>query len=133
MTAIAAVDVALWDILSKLAGMPLYQMLGGRSRDGVLVYGHANGKDLQETVEEVGRYIEKGYKAIRAQSGVPGIKKAYGVSSLKNAYEPAESELPLETVWNTTKYLNVVPQLFEKLRAAYGPEIELLHDGHHRM
>ena len=133
MTAIAAVDVALWDILGKLAGMPLYQMLGGRSRDGVLVYGHANGKDVQETVEEVGRYIEKGYKAIRAQSGVPGIKKAYGVSSLKNAYEPAESELPLETVWNTTKYLNVVPQLFEKLRAAYGPEIELLHDGHHRM
>lgn len=133
MTAIAAVDVALWDILAKLAGMPLYQMLGGRSRDGVLVYGHANGKDVQETVDEVGRYIEKGYKAIRAQSGVPGIKKAYGVSNLKNAYEPAESELPLETVWNTTKYLNVVPQLFETLRNAHGPEIELLHDGHHRM
>ena len=133
MTAIAAVDVALWDILGKMAGLPLYQLLGGRSRDGVLVYGHANGRDIEETVDEVGRYIERGYKAVRAQSGVPGLQKAYGVSSLKTAYEPAESELPLETVWNTTKYLNTVPKLFDKLRAVHGPEIELLHDGHHRM
>jgi mannonate dehydratase len=133
MTAIAAVDVALWDIVAKLAGLPLYQMLGGRSRDGVLVYGHANGRDIAETVDEVGRYIERGYLAVRAQCGVPGLAKAYGVSKLKTAYEPAESELPVETRWNTTKYLNIVPKLFEALRAAHGPEIELLHDGHHRM
>ena len=79
MSAIAAVDTALWDIKGKLAGMPLYQLLGGRSRDRVLVYGHANGRDLEETVDAVGRYIDMGYKAIRAQSGIPGIEKAYGV------------------------------------------------------
>ena len=95
MTAIAAVDVALWDILGKMSNQPLYQLLGGRSREGALVYGHANGKDIDEASAEVGKYIAQGYKAVRAQCGVPGIKKAYGISNLKNAYEPAESELPL--------------------------------------
>jgi len=133
MTAIAAVDVALWDILGKMSGMPLYQLLGGRSREGALVYGHANGKDIDECSAEVGKYIAQGYKAIRAQSGVPGIKKAYGISNLKNAYEPAESELPLETVWSTSKYLEFVPKLFERLRKDHGNEIELLHDVHHRL
>jgi mannonate dehydratase len=133
MTAIAAVDVALWDILGKLSNQPMYQLLGGRSREGVLVYGHANGKDIEECTAEVGKYIAQGYKAVRAQSGVPGIKKAYGVSNLKNAYEPAESELPLETVWSTPKYLEFVPTLFERLRQDHGFEIELLHDVHHRL
>ena len=133
MTAIAAVDVALWDVLGKMSGQPLYQLLGGRSREGVLVYGHANGKDIDECSAEVGKYIAQGYLAIRAQSGVPGIKKAYGISSLKNAYEPAESELPLETVWSTSKYLEFVPKLFERLRNDHGSEIELLHDVHHRL
>jgi len=133
MTAIAAVDVALWDILGKMSDQPLYQLLGGRSREGALVYGHANGKDIDECSAEVGKYIAQGYKAVRAQSGVPGIKKAYGISNLKNAYEPAESELPLETVWSTSKYLEFVPKLFERLRNDHGYEVELLHDVHHRL
>jgi len=133
MTAIAAVDVALWDIVAKLAGMPLYQMLGGRSREGALVYAHANGRDIAETSDEVRRYIEMGFRAVRAQCAVPGLPKTYGISSGGKAYEPAETQLPLETVWSTPKYLEIVPKLFEQLRIDHGNEVELLHDGHHRM
>lgn len=133
MTAIAAVDTALWDIKAKAAGMPLYQLLGGASRDRVLVYGHANGSSLEETVDEVGRYIELGYKAVRAQSGIPGVEGAYGVARGKMYYEPADNAAPTETLWNTAAYLNFLPSLFEELRAAHGADIELLHDVHHRL
>jgi len=133
MTAIAAVDTALWDLKAKAAGMPLYQLLGGASRDGVLVYGHANGADISQTVEEVSRYREMGYKAIRVQSGIPGVKGAYGVGRGQMYYEPADSELPSETLWDTTAYLNFAPRLFENLRVEFGDAIELLHDVHHRL
>jgi mannonate dehydratase len=133
MRAIAAVDVALWDIKAKALGAPLYELLGGPSRDRVLVYGHANGSDIQHTVDEVGRYIAMGYKAIRAQSGVPGVKGAYGVGRGQMYYEPADAILPTETLWNTQAYMNYAPQLFDALRSAYGFEHHLLHDVHHRL
>jgi mannonate dehydratase len=133
MTAIAAVDTALWDIKAKAANMPLYQLLGGRSRDGVMVYGHANGRDIAETVDEVARYIGLGYKAIRAQSGIPGLAATYGVAKDKMYYEPADAALPTETLWDTAKYLDHVPKLFEALRAKFGFEHHLLHDVHHRL
>ncbi len=69
MTAIAAVDVALWDILAKAANMPLYQILGGKSRERVMVYGHATGKDIDGCLEEVARHVELGYKAVRVRCG----------------------------------------------------------------
>ena len=133
MSAIAAVDTALWDIKAKMADMPLYDLLGGKSREAVMVYGHANGIDLAETVDEVGKYIDLGYKAIRAQSGVPGLQDAYGVGRGKMYYEPADANLPSLTVWDTAKYLNFVPKLFDKLRDTYGFDHHLLHDGHHRL
>jgi mannonate dehydratase len=133
MSAIAAVDTALWDIKAKAAGLPLYQLLGGRSRTGVLVYGHANGGDIAETVDEVGKYIAMGYKAIRAQCGVPGLPSTYGVAADKLFYEPADADLPTENRWSTEKYLQHVPKLFDALRQRYGFEHALLHDVHHRL
>ncbi len=133
MTAIGAVDTALWDIKAKAANMPLYQILGGKSREGVMVYGHANGNDIAETVDEVAKYIDLGYKAIRAQSGIPGLDSTYGVAKDKMYYEPADADLPTENVWSTEKYLRHVPQLFDHLRDKFGFEHHLLHDVHHRL
>ena len=73
MTAIAAVDMALWDIKAKLADMPLYQLLGGRSRDRVMVYGHATGTDIDGCLKEVEQHVRQGYQAVRVQCGIPGI------------------------------------------------------------
>src|ERR1700676_3568156 len=133
MSAIAAVDTALWDLKAKAAGMPLYQLLGGASRDGVRVYGHANGETIEETIAEARRYRDMGYTAIRLQAGVPGLPSTYGVSRDKMFYEPADGALPSENRWSTPKYLASTPKLFEAARAALGWDIDLLHDTHHRL
>jgi len=133
MAAIAAVDTALWDIKAKQAGLPLYQLLGGASRTGVMVYGHANGATLDETIAEARRYQARGYRAIRLQTGVPGLASTYGVSGDKLFYEPADAALPTENLWSTVKYLPTVPKLFEAARDALGWDVHLLHDVHHRL
>ena len=129
MTAIAAVDVALWDLKAKAAGMPLYQLLGGKSRERVMVYGHATGKDIDSCLDEVARHVEQGYRAVRVQCGVPGIPTTYGVAKREGErYEPADSD-----VWDTAKYLNHVPKLFAAVRERFGDDLHLLHDVHHRL
>ena len=133
MTAIAAVDVALWDIKGKLAGLPLYQLLGGASRSAVLVYGHASGATPGETVDSARAFRERGYRAIRLQSGIPGLGSTYGVGGGAVSYEPADADLPRENVWSSEKYLRSVPALFEAARAALGDDVHLLHDIHHRL
>jgi mannonate dehydratase len=133
MSAIGAVDVALWDIKGKALGTPVYNLLGGKSREGVPVYAHANGRDIEETVDSVLRYVDEGYLAVRAQSGVPGIAKSYGVPKSGKPYEPAERGLPSESLWSTERYLNFTPKLFETLRVKVDPHLHLLHDVHHRL
>jgi mannonate dehydratase len=133
MTAIAAVDTALWDIKGKSLGTPVYNLLGGRSRKGVLVYGHANGDSIESAIEAVRRYREMGYRAIRVQCAVPGVPSAYGVGKGDLYYEPAARGLPEEQMWSTDEYLGFVPALFERLRSEFGFELRLLHDAHHRL
>ncbi|MEM6645952.1 MAG: D-mannonate dehydratase ManD [Bacteroidota bacterium] len=133
MTAIGAVDVALWDIKGKVLNTPVYNLLGGASRTGVMVYGHASGATIAETVEEVGKYIDKGYKAIRGQTGIPGLPAVYGVGKGKLFYEPADKDMPTEEVWSTETYLNHIPKLFQAMRDTYGWDHHFLHDAHHRL
>jgi mannonate dehydratase len=146
MAAIAAVDTALWDIKAKVAGLPLYQLLGGKSRTGLLTYGHASGADLPELFDSIRSHLDQGYRAIRVQTGIPGLPSVYGVASSKNAevgdsgttsrydHEPARrSAVPVEESWDTRAYLRHVPTVFEAVRNEFGPELPLLHDAHHRL
>ena len=142
MAAIAAVDMALWDIKGKAAGMPVYQLLGGASRRGLMAYGHASGKDLPEIFDSIRAHLEKGYRSIRVQTGVPGLQAIYGIASnaaattsgIRYDHEPAvRGALPQEEDWDTRAYLRHLPGVFEAVRNEFGPELPLLHDGHHRM
>jgi mannonate dehydratase len=133
MSAIAAVDTALWDLKGKEAGLPVYQLLGGRSREGVRVYGHANGETIEDVLQEVAEHVDLGFQAVRVQSGIPGIAKTYGVSAEKGRYEPADAALPSEATWSTEAYLAFIPELLAAVRKEFGPQLRLLHDVHHRL
>jgi mannonate dehydratase len=132
MTALSAIDMALWDIKGKSLNTPIYNLLGGKSRDKIMVYAHANGSNIDDAIQNAGKEKEKGFKAIRIQSGVPGISHAYGVTKEKGFYEPANKGIPKVESWNTSKYLDYIPFVFEKAREVFGTDIHLLHDVHHR-
>ncbi len=133
MTAIGAIDIALWDIKAKVLGVPLYQLLGGKSRDKMMAYTHAQGRDVEEVIDKVHEIKASGFDAIRVQSGVPGLQKVYGISD-KESYEPAiKSDRPTVENWSTEKYLNYIPELFSRVRETFGEDLHLLHDAHHRL
>jgi len=142
MAAISAIDMALWDIKAKVADMPLYQLLGGRVREGALAYAHAFGTSTEELIAAIQAKLDDGFQAVRIQSAVPGLDGVYGVPHGKSKdnngavedYEPAHrSAKPIEETWNSAAYLRHVPTVFAAVREHFGFDLPLLHDAHHRL
>jgi mannonate dehydratase len=134
MAAIGGVDLALWDIKGKSVGRPVYQLLGGAARDRILTYTHATGWDVPELIHSVDRRRAEGFRAVRVQSGVPGLDKVYGVTKGAASYEPAGRGVgPAEEIWDTAAYLRHAPGVLRAVREHVGPELQLLHDVHHRL
>ena len=94
MTALAGIDIALWDIKGKRAGLPVYSLLGGRTRMGALAYTHAGGRDFAEVEDSVRQCMERGFKVVRAQVAIPGTVGTYGVGGAKEAASATWSAPP---------------------------------------
>ncbi|MCJ7874525.1 D-mannonate dehydratase ManD [Phaeobacter sp. J2-8] len=135
MACVAAVDVALWDIKGKAAGLPVYQLLGGKSRKAVTTYAHATGETIEGTLDRAAALIDQGFTAVRLQTAVPGLEGTYGVLGDKKDYFEQQSSRPLppEQPWSTRKYMNSIEALFRDARARFGDEVALLHDVHSRL
>ena len=125
--AISGIDMALWDILAKRAGMPLYQLFGGKVREGVPIYRHADGRDLAELCDNIQKYREQGITHIRCQSG------GYGGGRFGKA--PAHApEGSLDGIYlDPRKYMRETQKMFDGIRSKIGFEVALCHDVHERL
>jgi mannonate dehydratase len=122
--AISGIDMALWDILGKLAGMPVYQLLGGKCREAAAVYVHADGPDPERVIENVRKFLAEGYRYVRIQMGGYG-GKTNGMVKPDGALDGA--------YFDPRDYGRKMLDMMGKVRAAVGEEVELLHDVHERL
>jgi mannonate dehydratase len=115
--------------------MPLYQLLGGKSRKAVKLYAHANGTDIEDTLNKAEILVSEGFKAVRLQCAIPGLDVTYGVLGDKKDYYELQGSRPLppEEVWSTVKYFNLIEDLFREARTRLGNDVHLLHDVHSRL
>lgn len=127
--ALSGLDQALWDIKGKMAGMPVYQLLGGKVRFAVDTYSHASGRTPKEVMEDVQRLREKGFRNIRMQLG------GYGSTFLSEnpAYKQHGFGYPRDNTMDAQAYKRGVVEMFSLARQRFGDEIELLHDMHERV
>src|SRR5207247_2614959 len=133
MTALAAVDMALWDIKGKRAGLPVYSLLGGKTREAALCYTHCGGGDFKEAEASVRRAMERGFKVIRVHVAIPGCHGTYGVGGGRKEPSARAEGMPHEEIWEPAPYLRTIPRLFAHLRETIGEEVELFHDVHERL
>lgn len=127
--ALSGLDQALWDIKGKIAGLPVYQLLGGKSRFAVETYTHAGGKTPEEVLESVQKYKEEGFKNIRIQLG------GYGATHLtaQPPYKQGGFGSPDDNTMSATAYMSGVFDMFQLVRKQVGDDVELLHDIHERL
>jgi mannonate dehydratase len=127
--ALGGIDVALWDIKGKEAGMPVYQLLGGACRAAVPCYAHAVGRDLAELEEDIRRYMEDGWTVIRCQLGEYG---GGGFVPSEQARRP-KNAAPVARVFDDELYVDTISKMFEQLRARLGMGVKLTHDVHEHL
>jgi len=127
--AISGLDQALWDIKGKRAGMPVYQLLGGKSRFAVPAYAHAGGRNYEEVAANVRQFMDRGFKYVRIQLGGYG---GVGAGASQPDFRAAGFGAERDSYMDEHAYLMSTPKMFEAVRKACGEEVELCHDIHER-
>lgn len=127
--ALSGVDEALWDIKGKMANMPLYDLFGGKCREGIAVYRHADGGCYEEVDDQIRAYQEEGYRYIRVHMGTYGGNMYGG----KNGQMHRPKNCPPGAYYDPHAYMRSVIGLFDHVRSEFGWEVEIMHDIHERL